>query len=141
MWLQNLLLKTLSHMYIHGSSSHAVLWQNYGQWFKYSVQWCQIQPIGELILWQGTNQRKLNQPWKDVGRSLQDKSRGGNKIIELLYRLQGATVCFIYADYNSTFIHYKTKPNLQVKAKKRVCITSKLLLFSLFFFAAMGSSS
>ena len=29
---------------------------------------------------------------------------------------------------------FKTKPNLQVKAKKTVCITSKLLLFRVFFF-------
>jgi len=34
----------------------------------------------------------------------------------------------------TTFSIYKTKPNLQVKAKKTVCITSKLLLFSIFFF-------
>ena len=29
----------------------------------------------------------------------------------------------------TTIFSYKTKPNLQVKAKKTVCITSKLLLF------------
>ena len=34
----------------------------------------------------------------------------------------------------TTFCTYKTKPNLQVKAKKTVCITSKLALFSIFFF-------
>ena len=34
----------------------------------------------------------------------------------------------------TTFSSYKTIPNLQVKAKKTVCITSKLLLFSIFFF-------
>ena len=32
----------------------------------------------------------------------------------------------------TTFSTYKTKPYLQVKAKKTVCITSKLLLFSIF---------
>ena len=38
----------------------------------------------------------------------------------------------------TTFSTCKTKPNLQVKAKKSVCITSKLLLFSIFFFDLMG---
>ena len=33
-----------------------------------------------------------------------------------------------------TFSTCKHKPNLQLKAKKTVCITSKLLLFSIFFF-------
>ena len=37
----------------------------------------------------------------------------------------------------TTFSTYKTKPNLQVKAKKSVCIISKLLLFSIFFFNLM----
>ena len=34
----------------------------------------------------------------------------------------------------TTFSTCKHKPNLQVKAKKTVCITPKLLLFSIFFF-------
>jgi len=34
----------------------------------------------------------------------------------------------------TTLSTYKTKPNLQWKAKKRDCITTKLLLFIKFFF-------
>ena len=34
----------------------------------------------------------------------------------------------------TTLSTYKTKPNLQVKAMKSVCITLKLLLFSIFVF-------
>ena len=38
----------------------------------------------------------------------------------------------------TTFSIYKTKPNLQMNAKKTVCIRSKLLLFSIFFFGLFG---
>ena len=44
---------------------------------------------------------------------------------------QGAKVLFMQI---KTFSTYKTKPNLQGKAKKTGSITSKLLLFSIFFF-------
>ena len=43
---------------------------------------------------------------------------------------------FVLSIQITTFSSYKTKPNLQVKAKKIVCITSKLLLFNIFFFAS-----
>ena len=45
---------------------------------------------------------------------------------------------FVLSIQITTFSSYKTKPNLQVKAKKIVCITSKLALFSIFFFRLKG---
>ena len=49
-----------------------------------------------------------------------------------LYFTQGSQIVLLLQI--TTFSTFKTKPNLQVKAKKTVCITSKLLLFSIFFF-------
>ena len=70
------------------------------------------------------------------------------RIVSAPPRILSATLCIVSAMQSmtsrgcqfilfmqiTTFCTYKSKPNLQVEAKKLVCITSKLLLFSIFFF-------
>ena len=72
--------------------------------------------------------------WTNSTWNIQINLQNWHNLVSIWWtgRIRGCQ--FILFMQITTFCTYKTKPNLQVKAKKTVCITSKLALFSIFFF-------